>query len=95
MIPERTLHSLKQYVDHGQRVGGMLEAVLCNDLFGTFSRADSEHLHCMPELVKYVYNKMPARSWGDKDAVKKWVKQGGLHAVSIESTKKNHGRSGP
>jgi hypothetical protein len=36
-------------------------------------RADSENLAALPDIVRYVYNQMPADSWGSKDQIYKFV----------------------
>jgi len=73
MIPAHTKAALDRYVEHKMLPGGFLMAVLSNDLFGAVGRADSENLAALPDIVKYVYNHMPADSWGSVDKVYKFV----------------------
>jgi hypothetical protein len=73
MIPAHTKAALDRYVEHKMLPGGFLMAVLTNDLFGAVGRADSENLAALPDIVRYVYNQMPADSWGSKDQIYKFV----------------------
>ena len=73
MIPSHTKAALDRYVNQKYLPGGFLMAVLSNDLFGAVGRADSENLAALPDIVKYVYNHMPADSWGSVDKVYKFV----------------------
>ncbi len=73
MIPAHTKAALDRYVEHKMLPGGFLMAVLSNDLFGAVGRADSENLLALPDIVRYVYNQMPADSWGSRDQIFKFV----------------------
>jgi hypothetical protein len=73
MIPSHTKAALDRYVNQKYLPGGFLMAVLSNDLFGAVGRADSENLAALPDIVKYVYNQMPANSWGSQELVYKFV----------------------
>ena len=72
-IPSHTEEALRLYVDKGLPTGGFLYAVLTNDLFGAYSRADSENLAAMEAIVRYVYNKLPIGAWGSPENVKNWL----------------------
>ena len=74
MIKARTLHAIHQYVDHKVPTGGFLEAVLSNDLAGAVGKADLENGRALAEIVKYVYNEIPADCWGSRDAYVSWLK---------------------
>ena len=73
MIPAHTKAALDRYVNDRLLPGGFLTAVLSNDLFGAVGSADSENLAALPEIVRYVYNELPANSWGSKDKIWRWV----------------------
>ncbi len=75
MIPAHTKAALDRYVNQKYLPGGFLMAVLSNDLFGAVGRADSENLAALPDIVKYVYNHMPANSWGSVDKVYRFVEE--------------------
>jgi len=65
--------SLKRYVDHGIETGSFLRAVLENNLSEAFSRADYINQTRLHEIVRYVYNHLPANCWGSEEKVKNWL----------------------
>ena len=73
MIPERTRESLVLYVEHRIQPGHFLTAVLENDLFGAFNRADDENTAAMRHIVAYVYNYLPSGCWGSPRKVSAWL----------------------
>ena len=73
MIPAHTKAALDRYVNHKILPGGFLMKVLSNDLFGAVAQADSENAAALPEIVKYIYNQLPANAWGSQDLVYKFV----------------------
>jgi hypothetical protein len=73
MIPAHTKAALDRYVNHKILPGGFLMKVLSNDLFGAVGQADSENAAALPEIVKYIYNQLPANAWGSQDLVYKFV----------------------
>ena len=75
MIPAHTKAELDRYVNRKILPGGFLIAVLSNDLFGAVGRGDSENLAALPDIVRYVYNRMPADSWGSKDQIYRFLKE--------------------
>jgi hypothetical protein len=72
-IPPRTLESLRRYADFGVPTGSFLRAVLCNDLFGTYDRADNENRAAIGAILQYVYNEMPANCWGSREVYHQWM----------------------
>ena len=50
-IPEHMMASLKAYIMEGRPVGHFLTAVLSNNLFEAFSRADDENASVMRDYV--------------------------------------------
>jgi hypothetical protein len=73
MIPAHTKAALDRYVEHKILPGGFLMKVLSNDLFGAVGQADSENAAALPEIVKYIYNQLPANAWGSQALVYKFV----------------------
>lgn len=72
-IPEHTKQSLAIYVVDRIAPGGFLTAVLENDLFLAVSRADSQNIECLPDIVKFIYNRCPMGCHGSKEAVDYWL----------------------
>lgn len=73
VIPDLTRELLERYVSHGILPGGFLNAVLCNELFEAYARADTFNIANMFAIVKYVFNEMPQGSWGSADNIRDWV----------------------
>jgi hypothetical protein len=71
-IPEHTFETLRRYVDEGLEPGGFLTAVLENDLFSAFARADAENTDAMKNIVMHIYNNEPAWCNGRKGIVREW-----------------------
>tara|TARA_Y100000361_G_scaffold96679_1_gene86645 strand:+ start:643 stop:837 length:195 start_codon:yes stop_codon:yes gene_type:complete len=47
--------------------------VITNDLFGAVARADEESVKYLPQVVKYFYNKLPGKCYGDKKRMEEWL----------------------
>jgi hypothetical protein len=73
MIPAHTKAALDRYVNHKILPGGFLMKVLSNDLFGAVGQADSENAAALPDIVRYIYNQLPANAWGSQELVYKFV----------------------
>ena len=74
-IPITTFEVLQDYVLHHRAPGGFLTAVLSNDLIDAVTRADSENILALPELVKYIYWHCPRKCWGNTNAVDEWLEE--------------------
>lgn len=74
-LPWHTEGALQRYVEQGLFPGGFLTAVLCNDLFGAVARADESNLAALPEIVKFVYNQVPADAWGSAEAMRNYCRK--------------------
>jgi len=70
---DEAILSLRAYVERGRPTGGFIHAVLCNDLMAAVSRADESSLANLGDICRYVYNRMPAASWGSPEKVTAWV----------------------
>jgi len=69
------VNSLKLYVEQGVLPGSQLQAVLENDLYGAFSRADSWRSAHMMDIVSYCCNNIPSACWGSPEKVEAWFKE--------------------
>ena len=75
MIPERTLDSLKRYATSGVPTGGFLRSILEDrGVFIVVGRADEENYAALKEILKYIYNEIPAACWGSPEEVDAWIK---------------------
>ncbi len=74
-IPERLMENIKNYVDHGEMLGGFLYSVFCNDLFEATAHADDYNLFILPTYVKYIYNNCPTGCHGSYEIVEAWLQK--------------------
>ena len=72
-VPELTRGALERYVEHKFLPGGFLIAVLSNDLMGAVSRADSENIVALRDIVAFIYNRCPIDCWGSEERVWKYL----------------------
>lgn len=72
-IRRDSIETLNSYVLNGTTPGSFILAVLCNDLWLTFSKADDDNLKRVFATIYYVHNCLPRESWGSESAVKNWI----------------------
>lgn len=72
MIFDDDRDALKRWVDEGIEPGGFLTAVLQNDLFGAFGKADIAHSQAMADIVKYIWWELPSECWGSEEKMARW-----------------------
>lgn len=72
-LPELTLSGLDRYVHERIPCGGFLTAVLSNDLFGAYAKADLTNTIAMSQIVKFIYNEIPSGCWGSREKVDAWL----------------------
>lgn len=75
LIPERIMSNLLYYVKGEEFPGGFLYAVLCNDLFGAFGKADKEMTPLIGLLVHYIHWEVPGGCHGSPEHVKEWMEK--------------------
>ena len=75
-IPELTMTGLTNYRDHHIKPGQFVMAVLENNLFEAFGRADEFNKAAMHQIVKWVYNRLSPAPWGNSAAIREWIAQG-------------------
>ncbi len=73
-IPENLLIGLVVWANQEHRVGHFLTAVLSNNLFEAFARADKESAAALRDIVMFVYNELPGQCWGSPEKVTAWIK---------------------
>ena len=83
-VPTHTQASLNRYVLNGVPTGDFLRAVLSNDLFEAFGRADSENTANM-EIVAFIYEYVPRLCYGNEAKVEEWLR---LHREEPEKTRR-------
>ena len=79
MLPnEYMVGAMVRYFEEHIQPGHFLTAVLSNDLFEAFGRADDVNARYMKAYVQWLYNYAPGRHsgcWGTPDAVDNWLKE--------------------
>ncbi len=81
MIDRCIQRVLESYRDEGCPTGGFLQAVLSNDLFGAFKRADLNNRATMYDIVSWCFCELPRASLGSRKAYKEWVEMGGCEGL--------------
>ena len=71
--PVHILDSINAYVEHGQRPGGFLAAVLQNNLTGALRSADDASRRGLDDIILYIWNEVPATCWGSTAKVEAWL----------------------
>ena len=79
VIKQDVLDSLQRYVEQKIPTGGFLRAVLENNLMEACGRADEQNSASLFQIVAYVYNELPARSWGSPEKVVAWLEDENVH----------------
>lgn len=69
--------SLRRYFEHGIHTGDSLYAVLVGDLWSAVGRLDENHWDNLKEIMRWIYNEMPAMCNGSRDNVNTWIEKGG------------------
>lgn len=72
-IPSLVALRLIEYVEHGQRTGDFLRAVINNDLKDAVGRADSESKQALADIVGWLHNFAPSGCWGRPGAYEGWI----------------------
>lgn len=77
-VNEPLHEGIMHWVVYGIEPGDFLRAVLRNDMMDAMGRADDINRHRMFELCTFLYNGMPAGSYGSRERYAAWKKKGGL-----------------
>lgn len=85
MIPENIKQTIDLYVQKGVPTGSCTEAILSNDLFDAFGRADQDTRAAMFEIVSYIYNNCPSGCHGGREIYSAWLKAGGLQGMEKDN----------
>ena len=77
-LPEHMRDAARLYIEQGIPPGSFLQAVICNDLFGAYRRADDINQAAMRDWVVFFYNEAPAACFGSEKQYSAWLKHGGI-----------------
>ena len=64
---------LDSYAQQHTPVGGFLTALLTNNLFGAFGAADDTNVKLIHDYIRYIYNELPGKCWGNPEKVRAWL----------------------
>lgn len=83
LVPSHIQPGLQDYIEYGIPPGSFLEAVITNNLLESFARADEINAKRVGDIVKFMYQFAPLECWGSREAMEKWIKDGGLRGKGI------------
>ena len=72
-VPAHTAGAIDRYLNHGFEPGSFVMAVMHNDLNRAVASADSVNQAALVDIVKFFYNEVPARAWGNADRVQNYI----------------------
>lgn len=72
-VPVHLRDGLLRYLSDGLLPGGLLQAVLCNDLAHAVERAAPGAVFALAPLVAFLRWHVPASAWGSRTAVLAWT----------------------
>ena len=73
-IPPATLQDIYMYVEKGRISSDFLTAVISNDLKGTFNKADIYNETVIKNILRFLWNQVPADCWGSVEKMQTWIK---------------------
>lgn len=72
-VSEGTRRDFRRYFESGIcTLSGFYLALLENDLWAVYRRADSENLERIDEWLSWMYWHIPANAWGGRDEVRSY-----------------------
>lgn len=71
-VPQHTAEALADYVVRGRQHGDFITAVLSNNLQLTFGYADDLNRERLHEIIRFLWNDVPASCWGSPEKVEQW-----------------------
>lgn len=75
LLPAHLRGGMQRYLEEGMLPGQFLQAVLKNDLAGTFSRADHESQAALVDIVAWLHMECPGTAWGNEEKMLAWAKE--------------------
>lgn len=68
-IPFHTRGALERYAEHRIPPGSFLRAVLVGDLYLAIDRADYINFYILPEIARFIQQKLPGNIWGNAENI--------------------------
>lgn len=77
-LPEHMRDGARRYIENGIEPESFLTAVICNDLYAAFAKADHENRKAMLAWVRFFHFEAPAECFGTRADMQAWIARGGL-----------------
>jgi len=74
LIPEYMRPGLLRWIEDGIKPGEFLTAIIENDLYQAFNKADDNNIFRIQSYLKFFYNCAPRSCWGSIDRAIEWQK---------------------
>jgi hypothetical protein len=74
LVPQHMHGGIRRYFYEGIGPGSFLTAVLENNLMEALGRADDENRNALPAYGTFLYNYVPAGSFGSPAKVAEWLR---------------------
>ena len=81
-LPLHMQDGARLYVEHGVPPGPFLTALICDDLYEAFGRADDINESRIQDWARFFHNDAPSTCWGSPAKMAAWIAQGGMNAVA-------------
>lgn len=85
MLPAYMQEGVLRWIENGSIPGGFLCAVLENNLFEAFTKADLTNRAAMGAYVEFFFNHAPEDCWGSPEKVRAWAEHEGLKGQPSEA----------
>lgn len=73
LVSEWVKSQLQDYAENRRAPGGFLMSVLENNLSRAVAEADGQNFPAIPQISKWIYNKLPSACWGSPEKVANWL----------------------
>ncbi|MGZ8924546.1 MAG: hypothetical protein ACXW2E_01555 [Nitrososphaeraceae archaeon] len=72
-LPETFKNAISLYVEKRIAPGSCTQAILSNDLFETINRADIDYIQALPDMVRFINNRLPSDCYGSRVIVMRYL----------------------
>lgn len=83
-IPDYMKGGVERYILQGIPTGDFLRNLLCNDLRGTFARADDANILAIMHYLRLLYTHAPSQAWGSRERYREWLELGGWNGLEAQ-----------
>jgi hypothetical protein len=72
-LPEALRGGVRRWIESGIQPGGLLSAVIANDLRQALLRADPFNLSLIPAIIGWFLDQAPSKCWGSVAEAEGWA----------------------